>query len=95
MLLIKLIIKELINIKSKDKEEEEEWKKAKFIYEHSSILCLQCINLLRTSFSKVLNIQRKTKENEKLILPRYARLLDWLIDPLKVSPTFFLYVQRK
>ena len=32
MLLIKLIIKELINIESKDKEEEE-WKKAKFINE--------------------------------------------------------------
>ena len=43
---------------------------------NSSILCLQCIKLLRTKLSKLLNIQRKLKENEKLILPRYARLLD-------------------
>ena len=60
MLLIKLIIKELINIESKDKEEEE-WKKAKFINEK---LFNTLSSMYQTSTNKALKSLEYSKKTK-------------------------------
>ena len=63
MLLIKLIIKELINIESKDKEEE--WTKAKFINEKLfNTLSSMSLTFYEQSSPKSLEYSKKIKTKE-------------------------------
>ena len=61
---------------------------------NSSILCLQCFNLLRTNLSKVLNIQRKTKETKLLENPRILEYPKYCLDPFKKA-SYFLFICTK